>query len=446
MAKHLKRKPAASSGLLAERAVKRQRTKTTASSIVDVKECVASVLREIPIGRTRSKMEVFRAALEKLGRGDEAIGTGTRTVLGGHLKALVSSRAEGWHRVVASDGGFWDSPASAAVQQLKLLRQEGARPRVGESVPAWAARVGATRVGCYRPSSSGGRLHVPPDDPVASRWAASLVEPLSGEKEAAERRHLSGGKLFWSLGQEKPQAPCFRVDSDRLRKSESSSVSFQNLAKRALATREFELLKQHGVVCLRKFISSRYCAELLHYAEHGSFCDVTRLDGEAGECGRYEFCVKTPARIDELRSAVYSRLVELSPDLSVKHGKDLATLEKACRRAGQARPATIFLAYGEGGVNLAHQDPYGTVFFPYQMMLMLSRRNRDFAGGAFFVKDMSTGKAVEVEADEGDLTIFAANKHAVNGADFKHGVRPLCRTKGGSCERFSVGLVFNLRK
>eukprot|EP00913_Durusdinium_trenchii_P000411 g377.t1 len=132
----------------------------------------------------------------------------------------------------------------------------------------------------------------------------------------------------------------------------------------------------------------------------------------------------------------------------------MAQLERRCAEAGQKRCATIFLAFGEGGLNLAHQDkpvvvwqgrvccedPYGKLFFPYQAMLMLSRRGKDFNGGEFFVKNMKTGKVAQVAADQGDVTLFAANSAAVRGADFKHGVREV---KG---ERFSVGIVFNRRK
>ena len=95
---------------------------------------------------------------------------------------------------------------------------------------------------------------------------------------------------------------------------------------------------------------------------------------------------------------------------------------------------------------MAHQDPFCTLFFPYQAVLMLSRRGKDFNGGEFFVKNLKTGKATDVAADEGDLTLFAANSAAVSGADFKDGVRPLKATSRGRPERFSVGVVFNLRK
>ena len=69
---------------------------------------------------------------------------------------------------------------------------------------------------------------------------------------------------------------------------------------------------------------------------------------------------------------------------------------------------------------------------------MLVLTGQDFNGGEFFIKRMNSGQAgtlwskvlmvgrgtdkvVEVASTEGDLILFAANKAAVHGTDFKHG-------------------------
>jgi len=199
-------------------------------------------------------------------------------------------------------------------------------------------------------------------------------------------------------------------------------------------------------------LHSEECAQLLDFASRANFPDVRRLDGEAGRGGAYHFCEgRAPPLVEAIRTSLYESLLEQLPSLARRFGKSLAELEKRCRAAGQRRSATIFLAFGEGGVNLAHQedgswkpvafqDPYGLLFFPYQAVLMLSKRGQDFNGGEFFIKRMNSGQVVEVASTEGDLILFAANKAAVHGTDFKHGVREVRGT------RFSVGIVFNLRK
>merc|ERR1740123_1832795 len=110
-------------------------------------------------------MEVFRASLIELGRGDEGIDTGVRTILGGHLRSVLKSRASGWHRVVNADGDLWDEPR-AALEQLAKLWAEGARPRDKESIVSWAARVRAPFVGCYK--AARGRRYAPPE--AATSW------------------------------------------------------------------------------------------------------------------------------------------------------------------------------------------------------------------------------------------------------------------------------------
>lgn len=406
-------------------------------------DAVAQTIKTIPTGQTRSKMEVFRAALTLMEKGDEAISTGTRTVLGGHLKQFVKIRAKGWHRVVSSDGDLWEG--AAASTQLRLLQAEGARPKPSESIQTWAKRVRAPLVGIYKAAK--GRCCTSSTDACINEWPPLYVEPISGQPSLSERLALSGGKLFHRSGKPIPAAPPFRCDSSRktCRLPKSTLHSIAPRLVKSLSPAAFEKLNSAGALCLPKVLVPQECAGLLQYATDSQFVDSVRLSGEGGNCGRYEFCSGSlPPLLEGLRGALYARLVELKPELGAKYGHTLADLEKACRAAGQKRMANIFLSYGEGGINLAHQDPYGTYFFPYQAMVMLSRRGVDFRGGEFFVKNLSAGIATEIAAAEGDVTLFVAN--TVDGIEFKHGVREVRRGQVERCERFSVGLVFNLRK
>eukprot|EP00931_Biecheleriopsis_adriatica_P009351 TRINITY_DN110424_c0_g1_i1.p1 TRINITY_DN110424_c0_g1~~TRINITY_DN110424_c0_g1_i1.p1 ORF type:complete len:267 (-),score=64.62 TRINITY_DN110424_c0_g1_i1:44-733(-) len=228
---------------------------------------------------------------------------------------------------------------------------------------------------------------------------------------------------------------------------QAARAAISTRIEEAMTAAAMDELACTGAFCFRQLLRPAECVALLHFAESASFVDVTRLDGEAGQGGSYHFCEQAPALVDAMRRSLYAVLTQRLPQLLPKYGRDLAALERRCRAAGQRRCATIFLTFGEGGVNLAHQDPYGSLFFPYQAVLMLSRRGKDFSGGEFFVKNVKTGKVTDVKGNEGDLILFAANSGALSGADFKHGVRSVKAAKsGGCCERFSVGIVFNLRK
>ncbi len=52
------------------------------------------------------------------------------------------------------------------------------------------------------------------------------------------------------------------------------------------------------------------------------------------------------------------------PDVPREHEELLAR----CRAAGQERPTPLILRYGQGDWNALHQDLYGDVFFPFQVL------------------------------------------------------------------------------
>ena len=51
-----------------------------------------------------------------------------------------------------------------------------------------------------------------------------------------------------------------------------------------------------------------------------------------------------------------------------------------CQHAGQTRPTPLILRYGAGDWNALHQDLYGDVYFPFQVLTVLENGYR---GGEF---------------------------------------------------------------
>ena len=115
--------------------------------------------------------------------------------------------------------------------------------------------------------------------------------------------------------------------------------------------------------------------------------------------------------------------------------------------AGQERASSILLRYDQGGVNHAHRDEYGKLVFPFQALIVLSRRGADFEGGAFQLhEEREEGRVThDIVVDEGDLLVFAGKaKPDRNGGPaipLRHGMSTV--TAG---TRFGVGIVFNLAK
>ncbi len=104
------------------------------------------------------------------------------------------------------------------------------------------------------------------------------------------------------------------------------------------------------------------------------------------------------------------------------------------------------LCYGTGGLNHPHRDIYGRVFFPYQVLVVLSERGKDFEGGEFVLLDETpNGGAQEVAVNRGDVVIFATRERVETDAGrrrkigLRHGMRLVKRGK-----RYALGIVFHL--
>lgn len=133
------------------------------------------------------------------------------------------------------------------------------------------------------------------------------------------------------------------------------------------------------------------CRALADLFEAGRFRSTIDMARHRFGDGRYRyFDHPLPATIAELRSSFYAHLAPIAnrwagllrgeaPTFPLSHSELLAR----CHAAGQARPTPLILRYGDGDWNALHQDLYGDVFFPFQVLTVLSRRGVDFDGVIF---------------------------------------------------------------
>jgi hypothetical protein len=191
-------------------------------------------------------------------------------------------------------------------------------------------------------------------------------------------------------------------------------------------------------------------------ARFRSRIDMTRFRFGVGEY-KY-FASPLPAIVQTLREELYARLApianrwvaRLNPDARPQpsgYPATLAAFLKKCHAAGQTRPTPLLLTYSAGGYNCLHQDLYGDLAFPLQVVFGLSRRDVDYRGGEFLLVEQrpraqSRGHALVIEQGAG--VVFATSHRPVTGtrgssrASLRHGVSTI---RSGS--RMSLGIIFH---
>lgn len=157
--------------------------------------------------------------------------------------------------------------------------------------------------------------------------------------------------------------------------------------------------------------------------------------------------------IARIRTNFYGPLAELANqwnrDLEIPGTYPLEHEEfiQQCHKAGQLRPTPLILKYETGGYNTLHQDLYGEVYFPFQVVFLLTEPGRDYTGGELvFVEQLprAQSRATVVTPKQGDAVIFTTNFRPVKGsrgwyrARMKHGVSTV--TSG---TRYASGIIFH---
>jgi hypothetical protein len=87
-----------------------------------------------------------------------------------------------------------------------------------------------------------------------------------------------------------------------------------------------------------------------------------------------------PGAVRQLREVFYPPLSKVANDWAEKLGGTDAYPDtpeeflQRCNERGQTRPTPLILRYEEGDYNALHQDVYGEVGFPFQVLTVVSRR------------------------------------------------------------------------
>lgn len=179
--------------------------------------------------------------------------------------------------------------------------------------------------------------------------------------------------------------------------------------------------------------------------------DMERLRFGVGDY-KY-FALPLPRLVGDLRTHAYPPLASIANRWMEALGSadrfpaTLVEFQRRCRIAGQHRPTPLLLHYEAGGYNCLHQDIYGKVSFPLQVVAFLSRPGRDYDGGEFLLVEQrprAQSVAEAIVGQQGELLVFANNFRPVAGrrghyrGRVRHGVS---RVRAGT--RFTLGIIFH---
>ncbi len=161
-----------------------------------------------------------------------------------------------------------------------------------------------------------------------------------------------------------------------------------------------------------------------------------------------------PDTVESLRTATYPHLAEIANRWSAALGSTERPFPPGhseflnhCHRTGQKNPTPLMLQYETGGYNCLHQDLYGEIAFPFQMVVMLGQQGRDWEGGEFVLVEnvpRAQSRAEVIAVNQGQGIIFPTRYRPVKGArgnyrvSIRHGVS---RIRRGT--RYSLGIIYH---
>jgi len=214
-------------------------------------------------------------------------------------------------------------------------------------------------------------------------------------------------------------------------------------------------LDANGFAITSPLLSPAECVQLADLFDGGRFRSTIEMARHRFGEGRYRyFDHPLPDTIAALRASFYARLAPIANDWSalVRGTVDPFPLEhgdllRRCRAAGQGRPTPLILRYHEGDWNALHQDLYGEVYFPFQVLSVLSEPDVEFGGGEFVLLEQrprAQSRAHVLNPPRGAFVIFPtrerphAGKHGYHRVGLRHGVSTVTR---GS--RTALGVIFH---
>jgi uncharacterized protein len=221
-------------------------------------------------------------------------------------------------------------------------------------------------------------------------------------------------------------------------------------------------LTKRGLAHAPKVLTPEECRSIREmFGDDRRFAKTVTMNKSRFGRGVYRyFAAPLPPVVNALRQFFYPYLAEIAnrwqcllKDVG-RYPMTWPEFRICCANAGQTTPSPLLLHYETGGFNALHQDLRGEVFFPVQLVVVLSQRvesaSREanaFTGGDFLFCDQPERKTSDrcaVSAGLGDALIFCTRARlvCVGGAyglkSVKHG---LDQVESGT--RYAIGIPFH---
>jgi hypothetical protein len=217
-----------------------------------------------------------------------------------------------------------------------------------------------------------------------------------------------------------------------------------------------ESLSERGYAVTAPILTVAECGSLTAlYKDASRFRSHIIMERYRFGVGDYKyFANPLPELVAELRSSAYPHLAAVANRWAEMFGESVpaypdghAAFLRTCHKAGQTKPTPLMLHYEAGGYNCLHQDLYGDVSFPLQMVFLLGQQGRDWEGGEFILVEQqprAQSRPQVVLADQGQAIIFSTRYRPVKGSrgyyrvNLRHGVS--CVHRG---TRYTLGIIFH---
>ena len=214
-------------------------------------------------------------------------------------------------------------------------------------------------------------------------------------------------------------------------------------------------LNEKGYAVLREVLSRAECEHLMSlYEDEHLYRSTINMQRYRFGKGEYKyFRYPLPGSLQCLRELLYAPLANVANEwmeilsLTTRFPNHHHELIRQCHSHEQPRPTPLILRYEAGGYNTLHQDLYGAIYFPFQVVFVLTQTGKDHEGGELVLTEQvprAQSKASVLNPSQGDAVIFTTNFRPVKGsrgyyrATMKHGVSEI--TSG---VRYSMGIIFH---